>query len=180
MLEPRHLRPTQDGLAGAMGGEVPPEIRAHEFRLWFGTDPTKVESVGVPAGADGGVLVVKTIRMAGARSMQEGEAVIGNVEEDAAEGCRELRAPQTVGRIREFVLAAAVVKQGEQTDHHHIRAGAGCEVEAVVFDAPPVRLAVDGTALQRELRKDVRPETRKINGWAHEEGRVLEGSRGWV
>ena len=116
--------------------------------MWGDPDTAEIETVGIQTGADRGIIVMIGIGVPNTGMFKQGEVLVRQVVKFAAKRQREFRPARPVTGVVMIVLPAAVVKQGEQTDHRNDRAGSRGEDHRVALDAPPVVGTVDGMGRQ--------------------------------
>lgn len=114
------------------------EQGAHKFRVGNHADATEIETIGIPAGTDGGVFVVETIGVPDARKLEEREVRIGQFVSAASQLTCENGTAGSVAIIVTIVEAFAIVEKSEQSDDIGIGTSAGGEEQPVLFHSPPM------------------------------------------
>ena len=151
------------GLDGAAFRNFTPEIGAHECRIGNDTDSAQVESIGVPAGRDGRIVMMFAVGVPDTCVMKKLESVVIEEVGVTAKTRGKFRTSGAVAIIPTVVLAATVVEDSEQTDNNDVGLCACGKQEAIALDASPVARAMYGIVLCVELTCDKLPKLDKIN-----------------
>lgn len=104
-------------------GDFLGETGAHVGWVRHDAYTSEIKAVGIPAGGDGGIIVVFPIRVPCAGFVQEFEVIVGQVEMNAAKLPREVRSTTAVVRIMVFIFPTAVVKECEELDDRNDGSG---------------------------------------------------------
>jgi hypothetical protein len=125
-------------------------LRTKTARVGLDAYPAQIESIGVPAGLDGHVRLQGPVAVPRAGCDQQGQILRPKREHPTVELLRELGGPGTVSGVLELVLAARIMKKGEELDD--VRAGScgGGEPEAIGSDPGPMSRAMDAAPVERE------------------------------
>lgn len=139
-----------DGILDELRGQIHPRLRcsiigdfcseggAHERGIRDNPHSTNVESIRIPAGSNGGIIVMMTFGMHLAGKLEELEVFVGNVEQLSPELAGELGTSGSVPWIRAFVDSPAVVKQREESNNVYERTGSRSKNTGIPLDPEPV------------------------------------------
>jgi len=122
-----------------------------------GVEPRQVESVGVPAAADGGMVRDHRVRVPVTGVDEDRQLLIlegqhASIGELPCEG----RRPLPVARVDVVIVPPGIVQEGEGFDDDRIRRrGPTRERESVLADPEPVRRAVDPREFEAVLGQHV-------------------------
>jgi hypothetical protein len=152
---------TEQGLRGDFAGE----FGIHEAGMRCDADAAEVQPVGIPTGADGGVVVMVAGGVPGAGMVKEFEMLVGQIEEFSAQRERERGTACAVVGVVTIVFPAAVVKEGEKAHDRDDGLAVCGDDECIPLDPPPVGRAVDRMRWEcRGQGGHVLPEPLEIDG----------------
>ena len=154
----------EKALDSPVAGQLACRPGAQKVRRGGDADPAQVQSIGVPAGADGRIIAVKLVRMAFAGAAEEVKSLVGQLEEDPPELRGKLGAAGSVTGIAIVVLPAAVMEDGKQPDHGGVGGGLRGKPQAVPLHPTPVGRTVNRSRPAGELGEDVLPEPLVVDG----------------
>ena len=115
------------------------------------TDPRKVQPVGIPAGADGQIVVPLTAGVPFNGRDEQIKGIVVERDELATDGRGEPGCPRAMLRIPAFVFTADIVQEGEVLYDPGIGAVMQCQTQPVYPDTRPVRCAVKPIPVQAEF-----------------------------
>lgn len=126
-----------------MPGYLRAERGAHVLRVGDDADPAEIQSVGIPASADGGVVVVMPVGVPSACVVEQLEVLVRQIEPSAAHLGGELRTAPAVVGVMAIVLSPGVMEEGEQPNDLDDGPGLGDQDTGVALDAPPMIRAMN-------------------------------------
>ena len=153
----------QGGDCSTRGAEVGPfqdvlgasRLRTQQLGARARTHPQQVQSVGIPANLNCQIGNRLSGRMLGASELQQREAVLIQIEFEAAEFAGKIPTAPAVSSVDGFIPSARIVEYRKQLDHIQVRAGDFCQGAAILHDPPPMRRAVNPANGQRVPLKDM-------------------------
>lgn len=157
------MRFSGDSLSRDLIGKLPPQISVHVLRIRDDSDSAKIESVCIPAGSDGGIRMVRGLRVPDACRLQQIELRIRDLKMDIAKITGIGRTSSPMVGICKLILPPAVMEESEETHYRDVRSGLLGQQKSVLFDPPPVVRAMVGMHVQLKLAGNDVPESLKID-----------------
>ncbi len=126
-------------------------MRAEVQRIGRKSYPRQVKAVGMPAGPDGDILVIVSMRMARNGVGQKGKLAVIEINMDCADFARKLSGALPMHGVPAFAFTASVMKECKVFHHAPVRPRVPGQKQAVAPDACPVGSAVQALPFEAEL-----------------------------
>lgn len=137
----------QPRLNDAMLSDLCSEGCAHVGGIRNHPCTTQIQPIGIPAGADGWIIVMMAVGVPNTGVMQEVELVIRQFEPGTADTGSKRGSSAAMVRIETIIQALAVVEEGKQSHHRKDRPRTGRQDARVPFDPAPMIRSMNGVAI---------------------------------
>ena len=137
-------------------------IGIHVLRIGNDSDPSEIESVGIPAGSDRGIKMVSGIGVPRAGKLQYLKLGLGDLEMDAVKFAGIRRPSPAMLGVGELILPPAVMEESKESDHCDIGSALLRQKKSILLNPPPVLWSMIRMRAQWTLAGDDGPEFLKI------------------
>ena len=150
-------------LSLSLGGQAASESCAHKLCFGRYANAREIETIGIPARSDRGIITQPAVRVPPAGVLQQIKMRITQIEEDAPQARSVFRFALAMLIVCAVILAPRIVKHGKEAHHFNNGSVADGDLECVLLDPSPMSWPVNRVTTALKLSGHVIPKGIKID-----------------